>query len=222
METLIATIAYTTAGYDVEVSTYVRLIIDTLQNAPGLVSLRFYRGQGFSPYHLFFTTWEDEESWQKAQEHHNPGELLLSSASGLLAAPPEQWHMHYIWGHHRPAVQSNLAAAHIATVPPDRTVTCQQEWLHALRQQSLLSLLGFSFLACGDRADSSPRKDQATPPSETDEGETIRIHKSFFINLFSWNSEVDKRAFYASSHYQALDQLIRKLGTMRILQLEFL
>lgn len=220
MEILIGTMAYTTARYEAEVSTSVRLIIDTLQNAPGLVSARFYRGQGPLPYYLFFTTWADEESWQRAQRHYNPGELLLSAASDLLTAPPEQWHMHYIWGYHQPALPSNLAAAHIASVPPDKTKTCQQEWLHALRQQAILSLVGYSFLACGEHTNSSQRKDKAAHFSEADEEETIRIHKSVFVNLFSWNSETDKRAFYASSHYQTLDQLIRKLGSMRILQLE--
>ncbi len=222
MEILIGTLAYTTARYEAEVSTSVRLIIDTLQNVPGLVSARFYRGQGPLPCYLFFTTWADEESWQRTQGHYNPGELLLTSASGLLTAPPEQWRMHYIWGYHRPALPSNLAAAHIASVPPDKAKTCQQEWLQALRQQTALSLISYSFLACGERVNSNRRKDKVTPSSESekDEEETVRIRKSMFINLFSWNSEVDKRAFYASSRYQTLDQLIRKLGSIRILQLE--
>ena len=224
MEILIGTMAYTTARYEAEVSTSARMIIDMLRNAPGLVSARFYRGQGPLPYYLFFTTWADEESWQRTRGHYNPAELLLSSASDLLTAPPEQWHMHYIWGYHRPALPSNLAAAHIATVPPDKANICQQEWLHALRQQAVRSLVGYSFLACGKHTNtttnSGQRKDKAAHFSEADEEETIRIRKSVFINLFSWSSEADKRAFYASSHYQTLDQLIRKLGNMRILQLE--
>jgi hypothetical protein len=220
MEILIGTMAHTTARYAAEVSASARLITDTLHNAPGLVSARFYRGQGPLPYYLFFTTWADEESWERARGRYNPGELLLSSASDLLTAPPEQWHMHYIWGYHRPALPSNLAAAHIATVPPDKAKTCQQEWLHALRQQAVLSLVGYSFLAYGERTNNGQQKDKAACFSEADEEETIRLRKSVFINLFSWNSEADKRAFYASSHYQTLDQLIRKLGSIRILQLE--
>ena len=220
MEILIGTMAHTTARYEAEVSASARLIIDTLHNAPGLVSARFYRGQGLLPYYLFFTTWVDEENWQRARGHYNPGELLLSSASGLLTAPPEQWHMHYIWGYNRPALPSNLAAAHIASVSPDKAKTCQQEWLLALRQQAVLSLVGYSFLACGERTNSSQRKDKAADSPEANEEETVRISKSVFVNLFSWNSEADKRAFYASSHYQTLDQLIRKLGNMRIMQLE--
>ncbi len=219
MEILISTLAYTTSEYEAEALTHIRFIFDTLQSTPGLISARFYRSQGNIPYYLFFITWQDEESWQKAQEHHNPRELLLNAAPRLLTAPPEQWYMHYLWGYHRPIVQPTLAAAHIATVSPDQVEKCQQGWLQAIRQRAAQSSLGFAFLARGSRADIGQRGESITLVRRTI-GETTPGHGSIFLNLFSWSNEAEKRTFYASSQYQALDQLIRTYGVVRILQLE--
>src|SRR2546426_2105255 len=104
MEILVVTSAYTTIEHNTDVLAQVQWIADTLPNAPGLISSRFYRNRENSSAYLMFTTWEDEESWQRAQERYNPKTLLQSSAIRQLAAPPEQWRMHYLWGYNRPAV----------------------------------------------------------------------------------------------------------------------
>ncbi|WP_201367400.1 antibiotic biosynthesis monooxygenase family protein [Dictyobacter formicarum] len=63
---------------------------DTLRSAPGLISTRLYRGRGNGIVYLLLTTWEDEQSWLKAQERHTPKKLLLT-ATNLLVSQPEQW-----------------------------------------------------------------------------------------------------------------------------------
>src|SRR5437764_14157778 len=103
MELLVVTLAHTPPGRDADGLAQVRLMSDTVRNATGLINARFYCSRGQEAYYFILTTWEDEDSWQRAQEHYNPKQLLLGSAPDLLTDPPEQWLMHYLWGYSRPA-----------------------------------------------------------------------------------------------------------------------
>ena len=98
--------------------------------------------------YLFLTTWEDEESWLKAQARHTPKGLLLS-AQDMLTEPPEQWLMYYIWGWTRPTNPLQLAAVHLVSVTPQVIQTVQTGWLDGLRQPDLQSLLTFRFSGTG-------------------------------------------------------------------------
>src|ERR1700724_1173067 len=114
MELLVVTLAHISAGKDAEGLARVRLISDTVRNAPGLMNARFYRSREPDSYYFLLTTWENEEFWQKAQERYSPRNLLLAADRELLTAPPEQWLMHYLWGYSRPSAQPDIAAAHVA------------------------------------------------------------------------------------------------------------
>src|SRR2546429_9821070 len=110
MELLVVTFAHTAQSKDADGLARIRLISDTIRNAPGLVNARFYHssesaGHGGQnqrhldgAYYMMLTTWEDAEVWQQAQERYNPWQLLQESAQELLSAPPEQWLMSYLWG----------------------------------------------------------------------------------------------------------------------------
>ena len=126
MELLVVTLAHITPGRDTDGLAHIRLISDTVRNAPGLVISRFYRSRGHDSYYFMLTTWEDEESWRRAQERYNPKQLLLGSTAELLIDPPEQWLMHYLWGYSRPAAVPILAAAHLATIRADQADRTQR------------------------------------------------------------------------------------------------
>jgi hypothetical protein len=153
MELLIVTLAHTLPGRDVDALARIRLIADTVRNAPGMVTARFYRGREHGSYYFMLTTWEDERWWQKAQERYNPKHLLLASASELLSASPEQWWMQYLWGYSRPAAPPVLAAAHVATIRSNQVELAQRGWVEGLRRQAMQPTLAFAFLARGANED---------------------------------------------------------------------
>src|SRR5437588_2995780 len=149
MELLVITLAHTLPGRDTDVLARIRLILDTVRNAPGIVIARFYRTSEQGSYYFMLTTWENEEWWQKAQERYNPKHLLLASAGELLQTVPEQWWMQYLWGYSRPAATSLLAAAHLAIIRPDQVELAQRGWIEGLRRQVMQPMLAFAFLARG-------------------------------------------------------------------------
>src|SRR5256885_13660959 len=85
MELIVVTLANIRPGRDADVLARIRLISDTIRNAQGLVTSRFYRGRDSRPFYLMLTTWEDDEAWRRAQERYNPRHLLLGSATEMLA-----------------------------------------------------------------------------------------------------------------------------------------
>ncbi len=87
MELLVATLARTALGNDVDGLARLRLISDTVRNAPGLVNARFYRSREPESYYFMLTTWEDEEFWYKAQDRYSPKDLFVGSAGELLMTP---------------------------------------------------------------------------------------------------------------------------------------
>src|SRR5207248_11450446 len=98
MELLVVTLAHITPGRDTDGLAHIRLISDTVRNAPGLVISRFYRSRGHASYYFMLSTWEDEESWRMAQERYNRKQLLLGSTAELVIDAPEHWLMTYQMG----------------------------------------------------------------------------------------------------------------------------
>ncbi len=217
MEILVATLVYTRR--DVDVMTQIRSIAETLRNAPGLVTSRVYHGRGQETCYFLLTTWADEESWQSAQERHNPQALLLALAD-LLVAPPEQWIMYYLWGYTRPTAPPVLAAVHIMTIRSDQIEGAQRGWIMALKQQAAHPTLAFAFLA----RDISTA--EAIDPQRTDklrngdlEGKHPRGGNSL-LSLFSWAREAEREEFYTDPHYRAIKRFVESVGVVRTLPLE--
>jgi quinol monooxygenase YgiN len=219
MEILVVTSVYTTKERNTDLLAQVQWTADTLHNAAGLISSHTYRNLENSSSYLMFTTWEDEESWQKAQERYNPKTLLQDSAARLLPELPEQWHMHYLWGYNRPAVTPTVIAVHLAAVSTHQADFSQQQWMSGLRKQDLKQLLGFAFLARGRREETTANKERAPlAPAK------IENHADspgpVFLNFLSWRNEAECRIFYANPAYKELDTLMRNTGTTRVLFLE--
>jgi len=199
----------------------IHLIADTVRNAPGLVASRFYRSRGQDSYYFLLTTWEDEESWQKAQERHNPKQLLLGSAMEILIAPPEQWLMRYLWGYSRPAAEPILAAAHLATIRADQAERTQRGWIESLRRQAVQPSLAFAFLARGmNEPTPLPAELSSTSPVSMPGGDTPYQQGSIFLNLLSWASEADREEFYADQNYLAISRFLSSVGIIQILTLD--
>ena len=47
------------------VTSRLRLLVDTLKNAPGIINARLYCGKEGDGYCLFLTAWEDEEAGRR-------------------------------------------------------------------------------------------------------------------------------------------------------------
>lgn len=212
MELLVATLAHTTKGNHEDALTRVRLVVDTVKNAPGIIHVRFYASRESDAYNFILTSWEDEEFWQKAQERYNPKELLVNSGSELFTTAPEQWLMHYLWGYSRPSVQPTIAAAHLATVRPDQTERIQRDWIEGLQRQAVQPTLAFAFLARGRSADASP-----TPTIVARKEHTF---SSTFLNLLSWPGETQQKEFYGDQNYRVIRGLLNTMGIVRVLTLE--
>lgn len=217
MELLVITLAYTTPGRDAEVRARIRLISDTVHNAPGLLTSHLYRSRGSDSYYFMLTTWDDEESWQRAQERHNPKHLLLTTAAELLTATPQQWLMGYLWGYHRPAATPIIAAAHLANIRPDQAEFAQKGCIEGLRHHAARPTLAFAFLARG-------AYERNTPGSATqaafDKPDSSYRQGPMFLSLFSWGSEEEREDFYADTHYRAMQKFLSNLGTIHIFPLE--
>ncbi len=197
MELLVATLAHTVLGNDVDGLARLRLISDTVRNAPGLVNARFYRSREPESYYFMLTTWEDEEFWYKAQ-----------------------WLMHYLWGYSRPSAQSPIAAAHIVTVRPDQADRVERGWVEELRRQTTQLTLAFAFLARGRNEDALfPHDASILNNNKATEGAADK-YSSNFLNLLSWPGEVQRRNFYADQNYKAISGFLSSLGVVRILELD--
>jgi hypothetical protein len=216
MELLVVTLAHTLPHRDAEGLARIRLIADTVRNAPGLVTGRFYRSRGRETFYLMLTTWDEAENWHKARERHDPKQLLLDSATTLLTAPPEQWLMHYLWGYSRPAAVPILAAAHLATIHLEQAERIQRAWIESLRRQALAPTLAFAFLARGLNEETL-----ATPASPIPATEQAPYqHGPIFLNLLSWASEADREDFYTNANYRAISLFLGSVGNIQILTLD--
>lgn len=227
MELLVVTLAHTHPGRDADGLARMRIISDTVRNVPGLVTARFYRSRGNESYYFILTTWEDEDSWQKARERFSPRQLLLGSATELLTGQPEQWLMQYLWGYSRPAAAPILAAAHLTTIQAGQADLIQRGWIESLRRQAIQPTIAFAFLARGMNEDTGLAQPSQSlqPPASPSSGsvnndETDYQHGSVFLNLLSWASETDRGDFYTDPNYLAISHFIGSRGVMQILPID--
>jgi heme-degrading monooxygenase HmoA len=216
MEVLVATLAHTTPGKDAEGLARIRLISDTVRNAPGLVGAQFYRSRGLDSYYFILTTWEDQDLWNKARKRYNPRQLILGAATELLTSPPEQWYMRYLWGYSRPSASPILASAHLATLYPDQGERAQRAWVESLRRQVVQPMLAFAFLARG----SSEHTTDAGPLMPATPDNAGAMEGSIFLNFLSWASETEREEFYEHSDYQAIARFLSSAGTLQVLALD--
>lgn len=216
MELLVVTLAYTNPGREADILARMRLISDTVRNAPGMIGSQFYRGRGNGAYYIMLTTWDSEEAWQRAKERYSPRYLLLSSAIELLTASPEQWLMKYLWGYSRPTAPALLATLQVVEVPGTQTEVTQKAWIEGLRRQAAEPALAFAFLACGRHEVVASSTD--TAHAEALSGNTQQ--NTIFLNILSWATEQDREFFYANSDYRALQRFINSIGTVQNTQLE--
>ncbi len=220
MELLVATLAHTAVGKDVDGPARLRFISETVRNAPGLVNARFYRSREPESFYFMLTTWEDEDFWLKAQDRYSPKNLLVGSTGELLTAPPEQWLMRYLWGYSRPLAQPAIAAAHVVSVRPDQADRVEQSWIERLRRLALQPTLAFAFLARGRNEDSALIPE---PPllhnKHTTEG-SANVFSSNFLNLLSWPGETQRKDFYTDQNYKAISGFLRSVGVVRIVALD--
>ncbi len=226
MELLIVTVAYTASVRDADVLARIRFIADTVSNAPGMISSRFYRSRRndattHTPthatahsYYIMLTTWDDEESWQRAQERYNPKQLLLGSAKELLTAQPQQWQMGYLWGYSRPAATPIVATAHLCTTRSDQTEFLQQKYVEGLRHYATRPMLAFAFLARGAyEEDTNAARRTGSTNASSQPGTT-------FLSLFSWGSEEEREDFYSDPYARTLTRFMNNMGTAHLLSLE--
>jgi hypothetical protein len=220
LELLVTTLVRMNPGKDTEGLARIRLISDTIQNAPGLIGAQFYRSRGLDAYYFILTTWEDQNIWNKAGERYNPQQLLLGSATELLAGPPEQWYMHYLWGYSRPSASPLLASAHLATLYPDQGERAQRAWIESLRRQVIQPVLAFAFLARGSSERPTGAKTQPPAKNLADTDGSSVTEGSIFLNFLSWANETDREEFYAHSDYQAIARFLGSAGTLQVLALD--
>jgi len=220
MELLVATLAHTAAGKDVDGPARLRFISETVHNAPGLVNGRFYRSREPESYYFILTTWEDEDFWYKAQDRYNPKNLLIGSTGELLTVPPEQWLMRYLWGYSRPSAQPVIAAAHVVTVRPDQTERVERGWIEGLRRQASQPTLAFAFLARGRNEDSALIHDPPLLHNQNATEDLVTLYSSNFLNLLSWPGETQRKDFYSDQNYKAISGFLSSVGVVRVLDLD--
>lgn len=208
MELLVVTLVQANPAREGEALSRIRLISDTVRNAPGLINTRFYRSRAPENYYFLLTTWESSEWWQKAQERLSPYKLLQESAPGIFSTPADQWLMQYLWGYSRPLAQPVVAAAHLAMIRREHSDRVQQGWLESLQSQAIEPILSFAMLARS--LDEEP-------------GGTVRRlpgQGHMFFNLLSWPGEVYREDFYANESYHYLQGLLNSTGVLRVLNLD--
>ena len=220
MELLVATLAHVASGKDEDGTTRLRLISETIQNAPGLVNARFYRSREPESYYFILTTWEDEDFWYKAQDRYNPKNLLREATAELLTAYPEQWLMRYLWGYSRPSAQAAIAAAHIVTIRPDQADRVERSWIEGLRRQVIQPVLSFAFLARGRNEDSAFIHDQSPLNNIKFTETSTKNYNSNFLNVLSWPGETQRKDFYADQSYKAISGFLSSVGVVRMLALD--
>ena len=220
MELLVATLAHMVIVEDDDSTTRLRLISETIKNAPGLVNARFYRSREPESYFFILTTWEDEDFWHKAQDRYNPKNLFSGSTAELLTTYPEQWLMRYLWGYSRPSAQPAIAAAHIVTVRPDQAERVERSWIEGLRRQVTQPALAFAFLARGRNEDSAFIHDQSTVNNIKFVETSTNNSSSNFLNVLSWPAETQRKDFYADQNYKAITGFLSSVGVMRVLALD--
>lgn len=213
MELLVVTLAQVNPARAADALARARVISDTIRNAPGLLSARFYHSREPGISYCMLTTWENDEWWQKAQERYSPYKLLLDSPAGIFHMPPDQWLMQYLWGYSRPLAQPAVAAAHLALVRPEMADRVQQGWLESLRRQAVEPVLSFALLARSLAEESEENTTTAQAHPAIQQG-------TMFFNLLSWPGEHYREDFYANENYQSIQGLLSRTGIVHIFTLD--
>jgi len=222
MELLVATLAHLNPGRAADGAARIRLIAETIRNAPALVSVQCYQSRSNETYYFILTTWEDEKAWQQARERYDPKGLLLGSATELLAQAPEQWFMRYLWGYSRPASKATLAAVHLATANHNQGELAQRGWIESLRRQAMQPALAFAFLARGVSENATDTPGQITAIGDSAAGQRDYEQGPIFLNFLSWANETDREEFYADPNYRAISRFLSSIGIVQVLTLEAL
>lgn len=207
MELLVVTLAQVNPAREADALARMRMISDTIRNAPGLLNARFYSSKQPGMSYCMLTTWENNEWWQKAQERYSPYGLVQDSPAGIFQTPPDQWLMQYLWGYSRPRAHPVVAAAQLALVRPEMAEHVQQSWLESLGQQSVEPILSFALLA--------RNLDEVASPSRS----SIQ-QGAIFFHLLSWPDERSREDFYANKQYQDICGLLGRTGMVHALALE--
>lgn len=220
MELLVVTLAQISPAREADALARMRIISNTVRNAPGLINARFYSSKQPGISYCMLTTWENAEWWQKAQERYSPYGLVQDSPAGIFQTPPDQWLMQYLWGYSRPRAQPAVAVAHLALVRPEMAERVQQSWLESLRQQAVEPILAFALLARNIdeevlKAELSPEQAEGVSSSRS----SIQ-QGAIFFNLLSWPDERYQEDFYANEHYQNTRGLLNRTGMVHTLTLD--
>jgi len=220
MELLVITLAQVSPAREADALSRMRIISDTVRNAPGLLNARFYRSRQPGIAYCMLTTWESAEWWQRAQERHSPYALVQDSSEGIFHTPPDQWLMQYLWGYSRPRARPVVTAAHLALVRPEMTERVQQSWLESLRRLAFEPILAFALLARTlDAALAPPAGEKGASAFPAQPRSSIQ-QSTIFFNLLSWPDERYREDFYASEHYQNLRGLLSRTGMVHMLTLD--
>jgi hypothetical protein len=216
-ELLVVTLVSTLPEREADVLAHIRLIGEMMRNATGLVSSYFYRGREPQPCYVFLNTWEDEESWQRAQERYNLITLLLTRPE-LLARPPEQWYMYYRWGYSRPARPQTVATTLLATLPADTFDATYTAWLQELRKEARQFTFTFSFLASGIATTQHERNTEKAlkDPINMD----LVKQGCVLLTFIGWSSEAERLAFYGSKTYQRISSMLEQHSSTCLLTLD--
>lgn len=223
VELLVVTLAQVNQAREADALARMRVISETVRNAPGLLNARFYQSR--EPGHAFcmLTTWESDEWWQKAQERYAPRTLLLDSPAGIFHTPPDQWLMHYLWGYSRPLARPTIAAAHLALVRPEMAERVEQEWLESLSRQAREPVLSFALFARSveEEPASTQPANLASPQSQAESRPRSAVNQGIlFFTLLSWSSEQYREDFYADQEYQNIQGLLNRTGIVHVLTLD--
>ncbi|HTK10812.1 MAG TPA: antibiotic biosynthesis monooxygenase [Ktedonobacteraceae bacterium] len=219
MELLVVTLAHTNAENDPETAARVRMVAETTRLAPGLVNIRSYQSRGKETYYALLSTWDDEESWLKAQERHSPRQQLINAAAKQLVGEPEQWYLHYLWGYTRPASAPDILMLQLATVRPDKIEQAQQLWLKSLNQLVGETPLAYAFFARGVHEDHIPTYKPGAIGG-TRHKETSYLQGVVLLNLLSWGSEREREALHTLPLYQQTNAFINSVSVSRLFALE--
>ncbi len=221
VELLVATLVYPEPGREADTQTYIRWLEDTVRSAPGIVTARFFRGQGESACYFILTTWADEESWLRAQERHNP-KTLLQERADLFSTPAEQWLMSYQWGYNRPSIPSTLMAAHIMTLRTDAINQAQQASMAHMRQQVEYFSLIFAFVAREKSTEQTATQRIVRPHLDAlkDRADGQLRSGVTLLTVVSWAGELEREAFYAASSYEAIEKRVTPPGRLRLIALD--
>jgi quinol monooxygenase YgiN len=222
VELLVVTLAQASQAREVDALARMRVIAETVRNAPGLLNARFYQSREPGHACCILTTWESSEWWQKAQERYAPRTLLLDSPQGIFHMPPDQWLMQYLWGYSRPLARPAVAAAQLALVRPEMAEQVQQQWLESLRQQAQEPLLSFALFAHSIEEELTARPPDGVPPAEQ-AGHHFRFSPNqgtIFFTLLSWSGEQHREDFYSDQTYQHIQGLLKRTGIVHTFTLD--